>query len=76
MYYPYKNKKSNKLSELSHTINGSISLTFRLNSETKSNVMLENGTNDLLLLIDKCISNDRGAQQSLYKKYYGLLMSV
>lgn len=38
--------------------------------------MPENGTNDLLILIEKCISNDRIAQENLYKKYYGLLMSV
>lgn len=59
-----------------HTINAPISLTFRLNKETKSSIMPEKGASDLLLLIEKCISNDRRAQENLYKTYYGLLMSV
>ncbi len=69
------NKKED-LSELIYPINAPISVTFRLNKQAKSKTMSSANTDELNLLIKSCMSDNRQAQENLYKKFFSLLMSV
>lgn len=64
------------MSELIYTINAPISVTFRLNRQAKSEIMSGSDTDNLDILLKKCLADNRRAQETLYRKYFSLLMSI